>query len=137
MNPPTPARGPSYAPLRRSSRTQVPNSRFDDLDRVLAPGYVPDEEEIQGLALRMRGHLMQLLATILERSGGKRSPSPSQRSASPRRGSARRLHRHPDTATPHGPGRPHPGHRLVAAPLRCVRDRAPAIPPPADESVLA
>ncbi|MFD3539652.1 DUF6415 family natural product biosynthesis protein [Streptomyces sp. NPDC058662] len=47
-------------------RTPVLHSVFDDLERVLGPDYVPDEEETQDLTLRMRGHLMQLLAAVPE-----------------------------------------------------------------------
>ncbi|MFG2234902.1 DUF6415 family natural product biosynthesis protein [Streptomyces sp. NPDC048723] len=49
-------------------RTPVLNCLFNDLECVLGPDYVPDEEEIQDLTLRMRGHLMQLLATVPEHS---------------------------------------------------------------------
>ncbi|MFE9469391.1 DUF6415 family natural product biosynthesis protein [Streptomyces virginiae] len=47
-------------------RTPVLHSVFDDLERVFGPDYVPDEDETQDLTLRMRGHLMQLLAAVPE-----------------------------------------------------------------------
>ncbi|MFD9356425.1 DUF6415 family natural product biosynthesis protein [Streptomyces sp. NPDC060031] len=39
---------------------------FEDLEVVLGQDYVPDEDEIQDLSLRMRGHLRQLLAVVPE-----------------------------------------------------------------------
>lgn len=47
-------------------RTEALHSVLDDLERVLGPDYLPDEEEIQNLTLRMRGHLMQHLAAVPE-----------------------------------------------------------------------
>lgn len=50
----------------RPIRTQVLDSIFDVLEDVLGQDYVPDEDVIQDLSLRMRGHLMQLLAVVPE-----------------------------------------------------------------------
>lgn len=47
-------------------QTAALHSTHDDPERVLGPDYLPDEEEIQDLTLRLRGHLMQLLTAVPE-----------------------------------------------------------------------
>ncbi|WP_330334799.1 DUF6415 family natural product biosynthesis protein [Streptomyces sp. NBC_00536] len=42
------------------------NGILDDVDAALGDGPVPDDQEIHALALRLRGHLMRLLAVIPE-----------------------------------------------------------------------
>ncbi|MFI5620474.1 DUF6415 family natural product biosynthesis protein [Streptomyces sp. NPDC051567] len=52
--------------LRRPIGTPALNTIFEDLEAVLGPDSVPDEEEMRDLALRMRGHLTRLLAAAPE-----------------------------------------------------------------------
>ncbi|MFD3328584.1 DUF6415 family natural product biosynthesis protein [Streptomyces sp. NPDC058701] len=44
----------------------VVDSIFDALEDILGQGYIPDDDEISDLSLRMRGYLMRLLAVAPE-----------------------------------------------------------------------
>ncbi|WP_406514481.1 DUF6415 family natural product biosynthesis protein (plasmid) [Streptomyces sp. NBC_00161] len=52
--------------LRPVQHPAVVDSIFDVLDDILGPDYIPDEDEIPDLSLRMRGYLMRLLAVVPE-----------------------------------------------------------------------
>lgn len=50
--------------LRPVQSSEVVGSILDTLEDILGPDYIPDEDEIPDLSLRMRGYLMQLLGAI-------------------------------------------------------------------------
>ncbi|GGZ98177.1 hypothetical protein GCM10010371_67400 [Streptomyces subrutilus] len=52
--------------LRKSIPTPVLNAVFEDLEEVLGPDSVPDEDDVPVLTLRMRGHLMRLIGALPE-----------------------------------------------------------------------
>ncbi|MGW6859172.1 DUF6415 family natural product biosynthesis protein [Streptomyces xanthophaeus] len=52
--------------LRPVQTPGVVDSIFDTLEDILGPDYIPDEEEIPDLGLRMRGYLMRLLGVVPE-----------------------------------------------------------------------
>ncbi|MGG8410305.1 DUF6415 family natural product biosynthesis protein [Streptomyces sp. 12297] len=52
--------------LRPVQTPAVVDSIFDTLEDILGPDYIPDEDEIPDLSLRMRGYLMRLLGVVPE-----------------------------------------------------------------------